>query len=121
MRGRTRAALGALVLGSAMLLASGCTSAAAKLQAWEGRPVSELVAARGKPNRIVSYPYGGRIYIWEEERTGTVAADASGRRQAVGENRAVQVYREMALVGEDGVVLRTHVDTAAKGSTPSAF
>jgi hypothetical protein len=121
MRARSGSVLGSVVLGTAGLLAFGCTSAAAKLQAWEGKPVSEMVAALGKPDRIVSYPYGGRIYIWEEERSAAVAADVTGRRQAVGQNRASQVYREMALVGDDGVVLRTHADSAAKGSSPSTF
>jgi hypothetical protein len=121
MRASSGTVVGALVLGAAGLLAFGCTSAAAKLQAWEGRPVSEMVAALGKPDRIVSYPFGGRVYVWEEERATAVAADASGRRQAVGQNRATQVYREMALVGDDGVVLRTHAESAAKGSAPSTF
>ena len=109
----------AAALGAVALCCLGCVTAAERMQQWVGRPVAELVAARGPADRIVQYPYGGRIYIWEEERSSPTSADATGRRAAVGQRSETQVFREMALVGDDGVVLRTQVETGTKGANPA--
>ena len=114
--GRKAAALCAVAL-----LCLGCVTAAEQLQRFEGRPVTELIADRGPADRIVGYPYGGRVYIWEEERTSPTAPDATGKRASTGQKQGTQVFRAMALVGDDGVISRTHVETAAKGSTPQKF
>jgi hypothetical protein len=111
--GRRLAALAAATLGCLA-----CVSAAERMRQWEGLPVSALVADRGPADRIVQYPYGGRLYIWEEERATVSTADASGRRTPVGQRRDTGVYREMALVGDDGIIVRTHVESGTKGSTP---
>ena len=109
----------AVVLGGVVWCCLGCVSAAERFEQWVGRPVTELVAVRGPADRIVQYPYGGRVYIWEEERSSPTAADATGRRTSVGRSREIRVFREMALVGDDGVVLRTHVETGVKGANPA--
>jgi hypothetical protein len=111
----------ASALCAAALLCLGCVTAAERLQRFEGRPVSELIAARGPADRIVGYPFGGRVYIWEEERTTPTSPDATGRRAPTGQAQATQVFRAMALVGDDGIVSRTHVENAPKGSTPQPF
>ena len=52
--------------------------------------------------------------------TATVAAaDATGRRTSVGQRHESRVYREMALVGDNGIIVRTHVENGIKGSTPT--
>jgi len=111
--------MAALALGAVALHSSGCASAGERLQQWVGRPVAELIASRGPADRIVPYPYGGRLYIWEEERSSPTTADASGRRTSVGQRHETRVLREMALVGEDGVIQRTHVETGTRGGSPT--
>jgi hypothetical protein len=106
-------------LAALALCCLGCVTAAERLQRWEGRPVADLVADRGPADRIVQYPYGGRLYIWEEERDSATSADATGRRTAVGQRNETRVYREIALVGDDGLIVRTQVQNGIKGSTPS--
>lgn len=108
-----------MVPASVVLCLFGCVSAAERMQRWEGHPVADLVADRGPADRIVQYPYGGRLYIWEEERASAASADATGRRAAIGQRRETRMYREIALVGDNGVILRTHVETGSKGATPS--
>jgi hypothetical protein len=108
-----------LAAAAAGLCCLGCTSSGARMQRFVGRPVAELVADRGPADRIVLYPYGGHVYIWEREQTAVGGIDATGRRAAVGDRRDALVYREMALVGDDGVIIRTYVENtpSVRGST----
>ena len=106
-------------LAGAAVCLLGCVTAAERMQQWEGRPVAELVAVRGPADRIVQYPYGGRLYIWERERSAPMAADATSKRASSGQHLDTRVFREMALVGDDGVIVRTQVENGSKGSTPS--
>lgn len=104
---------GALASVAALaFLGLGCASLEQRLQRWEGHPIAELVKDRGPAKRIVSYPYGGRLYIWESERLGGSPPDASGRRSAgLAGPRSRTVVREVALVDDNGVIVRIHVES----------
>ena len=108
-------------LAAVLLVLLGCTSAAERLRRWEGRPLAELVAERGPASRIVAYPYGGRLYIWEEVVSTTTAGDTMGKRPSVGQQRSTRVYREVVLVGDDGVIIRTSVESGSRSAGSSRY
>jgi hypothetical protein len=91
--------------------AAGCASTQAKLQSWQGRPIAELIAARGEADRIMSYPYGGSLYIWEKRQSRFASAGEDSRR---GDAYVEDVVRTDAfLVDEGGVITRVQTQTAA--------
>ncbi len=106
--------LAAMALAAIALCCFGCVSAAERMQRWVGHPVAELVASRGPADRIVQYPYGGRLYIWEEETLSPGSADALGRGSFAGRQRETLVYREIALVTDDGVIVSTKAERSSK-------
>jgi len=112
--------LTSMALAAIALCCLGCVSSAELMQRWVGHPVAELVAARGPADRILGYPYGGRLYIWEKEMASPATADATGRRPSAGQRNETQVYREMALVGDDGVIVGTKAERGSKASLPAS-
>ncbi len=117
MRSATR--IGARSVGAAAaVLLLGCVTANQNLQRWVGSPIADVVAARGPATRIVAYPYGGRLYIWEQELMTPSAGDTTGQGAETGMRDGVRVVREIALVGDDGVVIRTQVESTSRSATP---
>jgi hypothetical protein len=91
-------------------VAAGCASTEAKLQQWQGRPISELIAARGEADRIMSYPYGGSLYIWEKRQSRIASTGADSRRG--GAYLEDVVTTQAFLVDEGGVITRIQTRTA---------
>ena len=105
-----RLAVAALLLA----LAAGCTSMTPKREHWEGHPISELIARRGSADRIVSYPYGGTLYIWEKPASSFEANRASvlDGTSTVGSF----VQEQIVLVSDTGIILGSQVTTEAPGT-----
>ena len=97
--------------------AAGCASTEAKLDQWQGRPISELVAARGEADRIMSYPYGGSLYIWEKRQTRFAAGGADSRRG--GAYLEDVVTTQAFLVDEGGVITRVQSKTGVAAPVQS--
>ena len=98
--------------------AAGCASTEAKLDQWQGRPISELVAARGEADRIMSYPYGGSLYIWEKRQTRFANGGADSRRG--GAYLEDVVTTQAFLVDEGGVITRVQSKTAVAAPVQSS-
>ena len=96
---------------------AGCASTEAKLDQWQGRPISELVAARGEADRIMSYPYGGSLYIWEKRQTRFAAGGADSRRG--GAYLEDVVTTQAFLVDEGGVITRVQSKTGVAAPVQS--
>ncbi len=102
---------GTLVLATAaamLALAVGCASLTPKEEDWTGHKIAELIARRGPADRIMSYPYGGTLYIWERPEEplmsgGTIADDTAAP--------GTFVHRELVLVSDAGVIVRSEVRT----------
>jgi hypothetical protein len=97
--------------------AAGCASTEAKLEQWQGRPISELVAARGEADRIMSYPYGGSLYIWEKRQTRFAAGGADSRRG--GAHLEDVVTTQAFLVDEGGIITRVQSKTGVAAPVQS--
>jgi len=97
--------------------AAGCASTEARLEQWQGRPISELVAARGEADRIMSYPYGGSLYIWEKRQTRFAAGGADSRRG--GAYLEDVVTTQAFLVDEGGVITRVQSKTGVAAPVQS--
>jgi hypothetical protein len=99
-----------LLAAAAMLaLAAGCASLTPKEENWTGHKIAELIARRGPADRIMSYPYGGTLYVWERpegtlmQGGGAFADDASASGNFV--------HRELVLVSDAGIIVRSEVRT----------
>jgi hypothetical protein len=110
MRGARATASCSLAIVAVAIGVAACVSSAQRLQRFVGRPVAELVAERGPAHRIVAYPYGGHLYVWETEAIGGTAADATTRRGLTTATGA-RVVREIALVNDSGIVVETRVES----------
>ena len=102
---------GLAVAASLLALAAGCTSAMSKGQRWEGHRISELIQRRGPADRIVPYPYGGTLYIWEKPASSFEAARAS----ILDESSAFAgfVQTQIVLVSDTGIIMEDQVRTEA--------
>lgn len=103
----------ALVATAAIQLAAvfGCSSLQSDAQRWQGRPIADLIAARGEANRIMSYPYGGTLYIWEQRQTRMAGGSAEIARG--GRRFEDMVMMQVFLVDERGVITRIQSKTVA--------
>lgn len=68
----TRLPSAATLIAAALVLAS-CAGATAEgyrqsLAAWQGRPIDELIAAEGPPDRSFTLRSGDTVHEWEERR-----------------------------------------------------
>jgi len=97
--------------------ATGCTSTQADVQSWQGRPIAELIAARGEADRIMSYPYGGSLYIWEKRQSRFANGGADSRRGGV--HLEDVVTTQAFLVDEGGVITRVQSKTAVASPVQS--
>jgi hypothetical protein len=98
--------------------AAGCASTQAKLEQWQGRPISELIAARGEADRIMSYPFGGSLYIWEKRQSRIASGGADSRRG--GAYLEDVVTTQAFLVDEGGVITRIQTKTAVAAPVESS-
>jgi hypothetical protein len=94
--------------------AAACTSLARRSPDWTGHRISELIARRGPADRIMIYPYGGTLYIWESEEwplagRGPAALDESS-------TPGVLIHTDIALVSDAGIILRTQASTKTAGA-----
>jgi hypothetical protein len=97
-----------------LALAAGCTSLAPKQENWQGHQISELIARRGPADRIALYPYGGTLYIWEKPESSFEAFRAGLLDDTA--RVASFVQREIVLVSDAGIILRTQVTTEPAGA-----
>ena len=97
--------------------AAGCASTQADMQSWQGRPIAELIAARGEADRIMSYPYGGSLYIWEKRQTRFANGGADSRRGGAHFEDVVTTHA--FLVDEGGVITRVQSKTAVAAPVES--
>lgn len=104
----TRAWVPAAVVASMTVLAAGCASTTVDDQRWEGHRIKELIASIGPADRIVSYPYGGTLYIWEGRGTGVDAPDSS----TIDDTPRVKdfVTSRVFLVDDSGIIVRTQFE-----------
>ena len=102
---------GLAMAASLLALAAGCTSAMSKGQHWEGHRISELIERRGPADRIMAYPYGGTLYIWEKQASSFEAARATTLDDSPG--LASFVQRQIVLVSDTGIIMETQVKTDA--------
>ena len=56
-----------LVLAAAVLTAVGCASA--KVTDWTGHHIDEAIKEFGSPTRVVPTTDGGKMYVWELQRS----------------------------------------------------
>jgi hypothetical protein len=97
--------------------AAGCTSTQADVQRWQGRPIAELIAARGEADRIMSYPYGGSLYIWEKRQSRIANGGADSRRGGAYLEDVVTTHA--FLVDAGGVITRAQSKTAVASAVQS--
>jgi len=104
-----------LALAAALVaLAAGCTSLMPKHEDWKGHKISELIARRGPADRIMLYPYGGTLYIWE---TADPTLDAGNATSLDGDSAVAGfLHREIVLVSDAGVILQTQVTDEPAGA-----
>jgi len=102
------------IAASLLALAGGCTSAMSKPERWEGHRISELIARRGPADRIVPYPYGGTLYIWEKEASSFEA----DRGTMLDEGSALPgfVQRQIVLVSDSGIIMESEVKAEPAGA-----
>jgi len=93
----------------AIVVAAGCASAVGSSQRWEGHRISELISKDGPADRIVPYPYGGTLYIWETQETRLEAADASSFGNAPHPERLLR--QRIFLVDDAGVITKAQDET----------
>ena len=95
-------------------LTAGCASVAAKQEDWTGHKIGELIAQRGPADRIMLYPYGGTLYIWEKPDGPLVpvGSDTVDDAPAFGG----LVHREIVLVSDAGIIMRSEVRTEHSGA-----
>ncbi len=103
-----------LLLGAVAVVqvaaATGCTSTQSDLRRWQGRPITELIADRGEADRIMSYPFGGSLYIWEQRQSRIASGGAESAR---GGPRFEDVIMTQAfLVDEGGVITQIQSKSA---------
>jgi hypothetical protein len=104
----TRTWVPAAIVVSLTALIAGCASTAVNDRRWEGHRINELVASIGPADRIMTYPYGGTLYIWELRDTRLEPADASTIDDSP--RLADSVMARVFLVDDNGVIVRTQVD-----------
>jgi len=97
----------------AIMVEAGCASAVGPSRRWEGHRISELISKDGPADRIVPYPYGGTLYIWETQETRLAAADASSLGNAP---HLESLLRErIFLVDDAGVITKAEEETSYGG------
>jgi hypothetical protein len=65
-----------LVVAVAVLTSVGCASA--KATDWTGHHIDEVIKEFGSPTRVVSTPDGGKMYVWELQRSVSEPSWGSG-------------------------------------------
>ncbi len=97
-----------------LALAASCSSLKLKQEDWTGHQIRELIARRGPADRIVPYPYGGTLYIWEKPEA--VLEPAEGGFSDDSAAAGAFVHREVVLVSDAGVILQSQVTTERPGA-----
>lgn len=106
----TRTWVPAAIVVSLTALITGCASTAVNDRRWEGHRINELVASIGPADRIMTYPYGGTLYIWEARGTGVEAPDIGSIDSAP--QLADFVASRVFLVDDSGIIVRTQFERA---------
>ena len=101
------------LIGAVVMTSGGCSSSTSGGRQWEGHRISEVVARDGPADRIMAYPYGGTLYIWEAAETHLQAADASTFGNAPQIESLVR--RRIFLVNDAGVITRAQFETMTGG------
>ena len=96
-----------------LALAAGCASLKPKQEDWTGHKISELIARRGPADRIMLYPYGGTLYIWER---ADATLDARNVNSLDDTPPASFVHREIVLVSDAGLIVQTQVTDEPAGA-----
>jgi len=65
-----------LLLAAVVLTAAGCASA--KATDWTGHHIDEVIKKFGSPTRVVPAPNGGKMYVWEYQRSVADPSWSSG-------------------------------------------
>ncbi len=98
-----------------LALAAGCATLKPKEPDWTGHKISELIARRGPADRIMLYPYGGTLYIWERPDPTLDARDVGSLDDDAA--AVTYVHREIVLVSDGGLILQRQV-TDERSGTP---
>ena len=97
---RTSEVVLVLVLAATILVASGCAST--KVTDWTGHQIDEVINNYGTPARVTPIADGGKIYVWEYQRT---FADPSwGPAGTVSTNERRCTATRAFMVRPDGIV-----------------
>ena len=64
---RRLAAVFTLVLAAAVATVMGCAST--RMTDWTGHHIDEVIKEFGSPTRVVPTADGGKMYVWERERS----------------------------------------------------
>ncbi len=98
-----RATLGvlAIVVGVTALLAGGCASA--KMTDWTGHPIADVIKKFGTPTRITPTADGGKLYVFEYERSTAEPSWGPGGSAQANERRCTASRNFM--VRADGIVI----------------
>jgi hypothetical protein len=103
MRSRLASVL-MIVLAVAVLTAMGCASA--KATDWNGHHIDEVIKKFGPPTRVVSTADGGKMYVWELQRSVADPSWSGGSgAPTVSDNVRRYTATRTFWVRPDGIIL----------------
>ena len=82
---RSKTLLWATVLVAVVLLATGCASM--QTTDWNGHHIDEVIKKFGTPTRVLPAADGGKMYVWETERSVANPAWSGGGSVSAQEQR----------------------------------